>query len=104
MERENCPKKLASRQKQIDFGKNTPGYARYLASVPKGSRRRGDPWTPNKHQVCSKRSWDGQVRKWRRALHKYDPEGTVEGDEDVNMENKENIEVDTIGECDNDHE
>ena len=75
-----------------------------MASVPKGSRRRGDPWTPNKHQVCSKRSWDGQVRKWRRALHKYDPEGTVEGDEDVNMENKENIEVDTIGECDNDHE
>ena len=27
--------------------------------------------TPPKDQVCSKRSWDGQIRKWRRYLHKY---------------------------------
>ena len=25
-------------------------------------------------QVCSKRSWDGQVRKWRRMLHLWDPQ------------------------------
>lgn len=25
--------------------------------------------------MCSKRSWDGQVRKWRRLLHQFDPEG-----------------------------
>jgi hypothetical protein len=75
VERESCPKKLSSRQKQIDYGKNTAGYSLYTAQVPKNQRKRGDhPWTPNKFQICSKRSWDGQVRKWRRALHKFDPE------------------------------
>lgn len=86
VERETCPKKLASRQKQIDYGKNTTGYALYTAQVPKNQRKRGDhPWTPNKLQVCSKRSWDGQVRKWRRALHKFDPESN----EDAADENNE---------------
>jgi hypothetical protein len=28
---------------------------------------------PDAHQVCSKRSWDGQVRRWRRLLHLFDP-------------------------------
>ena len=23
--------------------------------------------------MCSKRSWDGQIRKWRRLLHEFDP-------------------------------
>lgn len=32
------------------------------------------PNTPDKYQRCSKRSWDGQVRKWRRELHEWDPE------------------------------
>lgn len=74
IERETCPKKLTSRQKQIDYGKNTTGYSIYVSQVPRNQRKRGDhPWTPNKFQMCSKRSWDGQVRKWRRALHKFDP-------------------------------
>lgn len=76
VEREACPKKLASRQKQIDYGKNTTGYSLYTSQIPRNQRKRGDhPWTPNKYQLCSKRSWDGQVRKWRRALHKFDPDG-----------------------------
>jgi hypothetical protein len=74
--REEDPRRLAQRQKQIEYGKNTVGYARYIAAVPKTKRRREDPKTPNKHQICSKRSWDGQIRKWRRMLHFYDPEGT----------------------------
>lgn len=36
------------------------------------------PATPRKNQKCSKRSWDGQVRKWRRELHKWDPVDPVE--------------------------
>lgn len=37
-------------------------------------RKRDDPRTPDKYQVCSKRSWDGQISKWRRLLHRFDPE------------------------------
>ena len=32
-----------------------------------------DPITPDVRQLCSKRAFDGQVRKWRRMLHRYDP-------------------------------
>jgi hypothetical protein len=32
---ETDPKRLVQRQKQIDYGKNTLGYERYLAAVPK---------------------------------------------------------------------
>ena len=81
-EREADEKKLASRQKQIDYGKNTIGYARYLEAVPRSARKHGDPWTPDKLQICSKRSWDGQVRKWRRVLHKYDPDDLAALDAD----------------------
>jgi len=75
--RETDEKRLAARQKQIDYGKNTVGYARYCELVPRDKRRPEDPRTPDKYRVCSKRSWDGQIRKWRRALHKYDPPGTA---------------------------
>ncbi|GAQ79607.1 hypothetical protein KFL_000340100 [Klebsormidium nitens] len=73
VERETDAHRLAQRQKQIDFGKNTLGYERYLEVTPKAKRQKGDPTTPRIHQVCSKRSWDGQIKKWRRFLHRYDP-------------------------------
>ena len=38
-----------------------------------------DPVTPDIHQACSKRAFDGQVRKWRRMLHAWDP--VEEGDD-----------------------
>ena len=41
-----------------------------------------DPMTPDVRQACSKRAFDGQVRKWRRMLHEWDPEG--EGGEEEN--------------------
>jgi hypothetical protein len=103
-ERETCPSKLASRQKQIDFGKNTLGYQRYCALITRSGRKRSDPWTPNKQQLCSKRSWDGQIRKWRRALHKFDPsaevadDGSEEGRVPVANDGNE------MGECDEEEE
>jgi len=65
---------IEQRQKQIDYGHQTLGYLRYRLLVPKDKRSRDDPRTPKKQQACSKRSWDGQVKKWRRDLHKWDPE------------------------------
>ncbi|KAH9113351.1 hypothetical protein AeMF1_012437 [Aphanomyces euteiches] len=74
-QKETDPHKLAQRQKQIDFGKNTIGYDRYIQEVPKHQRKPGiHPSTPDKHAVASKRAWDGRVQAWRRHLHKYDPQ------------------------------
>ena len=39
--------KLLQRQKQIDYGKNTVGYEKYLQLVPKSKRGPTDPKTPN---------------------------------------------------------
>lgn len=70
---ENDVHRLSQRHKQIEFGKNTLGYERYNELIPRLKRKSKDPHTPNPKQVCSKRSWDGQIRKWRRLLHNYDP-------------------------------
>ena len=32
------------------------------------------PDTPDVTQICSKRSFDGQAKKWRRELHLWDPD------------------------------
>jgi len=66
--------RLKQRQKQIDYGHRTIGYLRYRLLVPKEKRQPEHPRTPKKSQPCSKRSWDGQLRKWRRELHRWDPD------------------------------
>jgi hypothetical protein len=42
-----------------------------LTSLRK-NRKKTDPRTPDKQQKCSKRSWEGQMKKWRRLLHEHD--------------------------------
>ena len=67
---------FGQRLKQITWGKNTLGYDRYTALVPRHERRRDDattPVTPDHTRVLAKRRWDGLVSAWRRALHAYDP-------------------------------
>ena len=72
---ETDPHRLAQRKKQLCFGKVTEGYANYTAAVRRDERQEGNemhPYTPRVNQVCSKRSWDMQVGKWRRSLHHWD--------------------------------
>ncbi|KAH6592547.1 hypothetical protein BASA50_007996 [Batrachochytrium salamandrivorans] len=78
-------RRLEQRQKQIDYGKNTIGYLRYLECIPKNKRRKGDPETPERHRKCSKRAWDAHVRSWRRRLHQYDPPGDSSFDGEVDV-------------------
>eukprot|EP00873_Tetraselmis_striata_P033200 jgi/Tetstr1/453464/TSEL_040445.t1 len=89
-QKEKDPHRLAQRQKQVDYGKNTRGYMRYRQMVPlRARRRRGrlplDPVTPDIHQLCSKRAFEGLVKKWRRMLHEYDPPKD-EDEEEIDLE------------------
>eukprot|EP00249_Psilotum_nudum_P004832 c18320_g1_i1 orf=297-1685(+) len=70
---ETDPHRLSQRKRQIQFGKNTLGYQHYSHLIPRCKRQFTDPHTPDVKQACSKRSWGGQIRKWRRLLHVYDP-------------------------------
>ena len=49
-------------------------------------RTKQHPKSPNKHQICSRKSWDGQIKKWRRQLHVFDPSpnGDMSTADDVN--------------------
>eukprot|EP01059_Diplonema_ambulator_P004873 TRINITY_DN14602_c0_g1_i2.p1 TRINITY_DN14602_c0_g1~~TRINITY_DN14602_c0_g1_i2.p1 ORF type:complete len:355 (+),score=77.10 TRINITY_DN14602_c0_g1_i2:143-1207(+) len=65
--------RLRQRQKQIRIGLQTIGYKNYIrAKELKFEVEAEQPRIPNVYQVCSKRAWDGQVRRWRQLLHKYD--------------------------------
>ena len=70
------PTILKARMKQISFGKATVGYRNYCNRVPRDKRGASDPQTPNPNQRCSKRAFDGKLRLWRRALHRYDDGNT----------------------------
>ncbi len=71
--RETDPHRVAQRQRQIDFGKNTVGYQRMTEAHPTRKKRpKTVPRTPDVHKKCSKRAFDGLVRQWRRRLHEWD--------------------------------
>ena len=76
---------IAKRTQQVDFGKNTVGYANYVRLVPKHARQKGIediyPTTPDPTRPLSKRRFDGVVRAWRRRLHKWDTSDPREGHE-----------------------
>jgi len=63
---------IMKRQAQINLGKSTQGYQKYLIVVPKKHRKSKHPKTPDVHDRISKRRFDGKIRAWRRALHEFD--------------------------------
>jgi hypothetical protein len=60
------------RERQVEVGKNTSAYRRYIATVPREQRTAAHPRTPPTHKPISRRQFDGYLRKWRRLLHAYD--------------------------------
>ncbi|XP_001944356.1 histone RNA hairpin-binding protein [Acyrthosiphon pisum] len=81
--RETDPLILSRRQKQIDFGKNTIGYVKYLEQVPKHERKKRHPKTPPKNLKYTRRAWDGLIKNWRVKLHLFDPDRRHDDEDDA---------------------
>ncbi|KAL3923832.1 MAG: hypothetical protein SGARI_006142, partial [Bacillariaceae sp.] len=68
--------KMQQRHKAIQKGKNTIGYEIYCNKVPKKKRLKRSmdtPSTPDHTLDIPNKKWNGMVKAWRVALHKYDP-------------------------------
>lgn len=63
--------RVSQRQKQIDLGKDTLAYDSYVNAVPLRLRKPQHPMTPLATQRCSRRSFVGQMKRWRKMLFDF---------------------------------
>ena len=84
-EKETDQSKISQRLKQVKYGKNTLGYDNYTRTVNKCEREPRNPKhpvTPDVYRLQSKKSFDGYVKSWRRALHLWDSQAEALSDLD----------------------
>uniref|UniRef100_A0A8R1DN75 SLBP_RNA_bind domain-containing protein n=1 Tax=Caenorhabditis japonica TaxID=281687 RepID=A0A8R1DN75_CAEJA len=63
---------LKRRSREIDRAKEKAVYQKYISEVAIRDRIKGQhPRTPNKLINYSRRSWDTQIKKWKRSLYEY---------------------------------
>uniref|UniRef100_A0A1I7THV0 SLBP_RNA_bind domain-containing protein n=1 Tax=Caenorhabditis tropicalis TaxID=1561998 RepID=A0A1I7THV0_9PELO len=63
---------LKRRSREIDRAKEKAVYKQYISEVSFHDRVKGQhPRTPNKLINYSRRSWDTQIKKWKRSLYEY---------------------------------
>ena len=86
---------LRKRQKRINFGKVTDEYKRYITALPRKERKPYHPRTPNKFRKCSRRKFDGLIKKWRKLLHVWDENPDALVDYKNSMETNEDYNDDT---------
>ncbi|CEF62760.1 Histone RNA hairpin-binding protein [Strongyloides ratti] len=66
------PEVLARRSRDIERAKEKSVYVEYLEAIPKYERVKGiHPKTPNKFINYSRRSWDAQMKLWKRSLYDF---------------------------------
>lgn len=63
--------RVAQRQKQIDLGKDTLAYDCFVNTVAREDRKPQHPMTPLATQRCSRRSFVGQIKRWRKMLFDF---------------------------------
>lgn len=63
--------RVAQRQKQIDLGKDTLAYDCFVNAVSREDRKPQHPMTPLATQKCSRRSFVGQIKRWRKMLFDF---------------------------------
>jgi len=80
VEKETDEVVIARRQKQIDYGKVSVDYNDYVAAIPVSARQKAHPTTPDKYQKCSRRSFDQQIKIWKRKIHHW--QNPAEADKD----------------------
>jgi hypothetical protein len=65
----NYERQLNWRLKQLELGKSSEPYRLYIASTPKTSRNRDNPWTPDPYDArMSKRQFEGRIKAWRTSV------------------------------------
>jgi len=85
-------RRVRKRLRMIQYGKNTAGYVAYVTKIPKKNRPRKKtmecPVTPDVYADIPTRRFQGQIKAWRKALHRFDPKDLMP-DPGMNHENEQ---------------